>query len=1055
MEASLVTLIELISFCKNMKRCRSLPSRNSSRNLRIESLESRRLLAATVINSSAEEYSFPNISSIVGTEDQQFYARQTAEYGSELWVSELPGQSVTLTGLPETSAEDAQWYTRMVVDLIPGTGGSNPRQLTAHGTRVYFTADVNTSASAEEMYAERQLWVSDGTATGTRQLTQFSGRAEGVAGVLNESTQNDHGPFATISNGLLFGVRTPANEFQLWLQPFDDTAAFQLSSKAEGNLDLIFIKTTPNHVIFEQKTLGGDSFLWLSDGTPEGTQLVEGYPTQLELSFLSEWSETDDGLVTIFKNSVGLPYEMWRISADGTFSRLGGENADPNDPSSVPVSLVTESERSQLLEVGDSLWWRHSTAPEFRPVDDTIHMAPGIVQLSDAEGAAYWTIAPPVNGDGASPESSAVLARAIRRTAALTRQTRATLLPDAVSGSELHVLGGRLIYESLSSGTRTLVAVDVVSGNVQTLEMLIDTDELSIDIVSSETLIYRLERLDGSSLTTLQAAPAPGQLLVQQQLLNEPLLPSRHLIIADHLFTYIPTDESFALTRVDVHTHARDVLLTGDRQDAHLIFDSVDALFDSAAVPFGDDAVIYQVRSPLGRDELWLFRNGQRSLVIRLPEDSTLSTFGGSSVSITASDDRNVLYFSVRGSRSGVLQILQSSVDPEIIESQFFESRFPTSMSIAGESLRFVSNSVIYQWDIGSTTPTALDRQWDASMSISLSNGAALAVSPGTYLQSAVVERAGETQLQTFIAADLDASSIFVYRLPDSWIARTIARDYVAQSWWVWGDDELQPRRLDALPDLPGTVRYDIIGKTPTHVLVRASDPDWATIDVFALNEFGAQSFRDSINGEINFRHVDFHGTIDGFPVLRSLSGDNLTATTMQWDIDNQAVYRLLRPADEFGPQSIVAVGDQLLLSRATQRLLVPRNDIEPSFHNPRMPEDVNSDGHVSALDALTIINWLNRKGLSATGETDDSRRSLLLPDVSGNDHVTALDALMVINRLNGDLAFGEPNPQQSPQDSESKSWWFGQPDAPDDPARSRLRRSDDYHISDAHRRLF
>lgn len=1031
-----------------MKSCRVLPSRKLSRSLRVESLESRRLLAATVINSSAEEYSFPNIAFIVGTENQQFYARHTAEYGSELWVSESLDQPVPLTGVPQASADAGHSDTRLVVDLIPGTGGSNPRDLTAHGTRVYFTANVDATDSDDEEYSERQLWVSDGTATGTRRLTQFGGRAEGVAGVLSESTQDDDGPFATISKGLVFGVWTPSNKFQLWLQPFDDTSAFQLSSEAEGNMDVIFIRTTSNHVIFEQKSESGDSFLWVSDGTPAGTQLVSGYPTDLELSFHSEWSETEDGLTTILKNSVGLPYEIWQISASGTFSRLGGANADPNDPSSVPVSVVTESESSQLLEVGDSLWWSDFTAPEFHPVGDMIHMAPGIVQLSDAEGAAYWTIAPPAKGDGASPESASSLTRAIRRTDTVTRETRTTLLPDAVSGSELHVLGNHLIYESLSSGNRTLVAVDVDSGNVQTLEMLIDTDELSVDIVTSDTLIYRLERLDGSLLATLQASSDPGQPLVQQQLLNELLLPSQHRIFADHLFTYVPTDESFALTRVDVHTNAREVLLTGDRQDTHLIFDSVDALFNSVSVPFGDDAVIYQVRSPLGRDELWLFRDGQRSLVMRLPEDSLLSAFAGDRVSITTTDDQSVVYVSVRGTRSGVLQILQSSLETRIIESQFFESRSPTSMSIAGESLRFVSNSIIYQWDIGSVTPTPIDRHWDASMSIALSNGAALAVSPGTYLQSAVVEREGETELQTFIAAELDASSIFVYRLTDSWIARTIARDYVSQSWWIWADNELQPRSLDVLPDLPGTVRYDIIGKTPTHVLVRASDPDWATIDVFAINDFGVHSFRDAINGEINFKMVDFDGTIDGSPVLHSLSGDTFAQTTMQWDIENQTVYRLLRPVDDSQPQSVMAVGNQLLLTRPTQRLLVPRNDTEPSFHNPLLPEDVNSDGYVSALDALTIINWLNRNDPSANGETVAPRPSLLLPDVSGDDYITALDALMVINRLNGGFAFGEPDSHQSPQDSETQSMWFQQADASNDQQWNRVRRSNPYRLT-------
>ncbi len=31
-------------------------------------------------------------------------------------------------------------------------------------------------------------------------------------------------------------------------------------------------------------------------------------------------------------------------------------------------------------------------------------------------------------------------------------------------------------------------------------------------------------------------------------------------------------------------------------------------------------------------------------------------------------------------------------------------------------------------------------------------------------------------------------------------------------------------------------------------------------------------------------------------------------------------------------------------------------------FHNELMPEDVNEDGQISALDALTVINEMNRQ---------------------------------------------------------------------------------------------
>lgn len=66
----------------------------------------------------------------------------------------------------------------------------------------------------------------------------------------------------------------------------------------------------------------------------------------------------------------------------------------------------------------------------------------------------------------------------------------------------------------------------------------------------------------------------------------------------------------------------------------------------------------------------------------------------------------------------------------------------------------------------------------------------------------------------------------------------------------------------------------------------------------------------------------------------------------------------------------------------------------------PRLSRDVNGDGRVSPLDALQVINRLNRDPF--TGFPD---RSLIPPphylDVDGNGRLNPLDALLVINDLN------------------------------------------------------
>ncbi|TWU54358.1 Serine-aspartate repeat-containing protein I precursor [Rubripirellula tenax] len=94
-------------------------------------------------------------------------------------------------------------------------------------------------------------------------------------------------------------------------------------------------------------------------------------------------------------------------------------------------------------------------------------------------------------------------------------------------------------------------------------------------------------------------------------------------------------------------------------------------------------------------------------------------------------------------------------------------------------------------------------------------------------------------------------------------------------------------------------------------------------------------------------------------------------------------------------------------------------------FHNELMPEDVNEDGIVSALDALTIINEMSRQ--TAEGRTagagdaqtgGNQPGSGRMTDVNNDGRHTALDALMVINRISRDR--GRVDPPTNPTDPQS-----------------------------------
>ena len=66
-------------------------------------------------------------------------------------------------------------------------------------------------------------------------------------------------------------------------------------------------------------------------------------------------------------------------------------------------------------------------------------------------------------------------------------------------------------------------------------------------------------------------------------------------------------------------------------------------------------------------------------------------------------------------------------------------------------------------------------------------------------------------------------------------------------------------------------------------------------------------------------------------------------------------------------------------------------------FHNDDNPYDVNRSGHVTAADALAIINYLNAFGPGPVGSGNASYGY----DVNSDEWVTALDALLVLNYLN------------------------------------------------------
>lgn len=86
------------------------------------------------------------------------------------------------------------------------------------------------------------------------------------------------------------------------------------------------------------------------------------------------------------------------------------------------------------------------------------------------------------------------------------------------------------------------------------------------------------------------------------------------------------------------------------------------------------------------------------------------------------------------------------------------------------------------------------------------------------------------------------------------------------------------------------------------------------------------------------------------------------------------------------------------IVNGVAQPLVVRATAAASPWMNPQNPFDVNNRDGVQPLDALVIINELNRNGARALGESDSTPPYL---DVNGDFQVTPIDALRVINYLN------------------------------------------------------
>ncbi|OYP35160.1 dockerin type I domain-containing protein [Rhodopirellula sp. MGV] len=136
--------------------------------------------------------------------------------------------------------------------------------------------------------------------------------------------------------------------------------------------------------------------------------------------------------------------------------------------------------------------------------------------------------------------------------------------------------------------------------------------------------------------------------------------------------------------------------------------------------------------------------------------------------------------------------------------------------------------------------------------------------------------------------------------------------------------------------------------------------------------------------------------------------------------LDHVSVRRSAAEQIELTLTAIPSEGDYSSVSKS---FIIEVLENASPFHNDVNPYDVDSNGTVSPLDALVIINLLGIYGPGPVGPGNPGFGY----DVNGDGQVTTLDALLVINILNtlqnGGTVGGEANPDDdSPTNSQSNT---------------------------------
>ncbi len=400
---------------------RSRPARASAsgRLLRLESMESRRLLALTFMGDLNPAFEAARVDNLVADGNQLYFSLETAAHGQELWTS-----------------DGTQEGTRLVKDLVRGPEGAWPRPLLAHEGIVYFATQYDYEISGD--FLERKLWRTDGTTEGTFVLSpSFEGNVVALGDKVYFVRPGHAGPGPGLweSDGTLGGtIRVVFGQGEMeQLTGFRDRLVFVVDSSVSGRELWRFNPHTGDLGSFASIVPGPDGAfnkhyaagftviddvlyfaandgihgreLWRSDGTPSGTYLLAdfnpGPASGLEYGYAFDEEVRIAGLgskIFVAADDGVHGRELWRVDALTGAGEMTADLIPPDsdrEPATSPIVIGafdgamlfwTDRSEDQLWKVGAQ--GAPAVVTEFIPV-----YPHGVAALTD--DALYYVQAGP------------------------------------------------------------------------------------------------------------------------------------------------------------------------------------------------------------------------------------------------------------------------------------------------------------------------------------------------------------------------------------------------------------------------------------------------------------------------------------------------------------------------------------------------------------------------------------------------------------------------------------------------------------------------------------